>query len=108
MYKVLVLYGEPELPEHFDHYYDQTHVPLASKMRGLTRWTVTRFEPAPDGTPPPYYYAAELYADTREALEQVLGSDEGKAATDDVANFATGGAVFCFGPEIDVPVDGES
>ncbi|SDT22659.1 conserved hypothetical protein [Microlunatus soli] len=103
-----MLYGEPERPEEFDHYYDQTHVPLASKMRGLSRWTITKFEPAPDGTPPPYYYAAELYAETREALEEVLASDEGRAANADVEEFATGGAVYCFGPEVDVPVEGSS
>ena len=104
MYKVLVLYGAPASADAFDRYYADQHVPLASRIPGLTRWTVTRFEPGPDDTPPPYYYAAELYAETREALEAALATEEGLAAQADVAHFATGGAVFCFGPEEEIPV----
>lgn len=104
MYKVLVLYGTPDSPADFDRYYDETHIPIAKQMQGLTRWTVTKFEPAPDGSPPQYYYAAELYTDDRADLELVLASQAGRAATEDVPNFATGGAIFLFGPEQEVPV----
>ncbi len=104
MYKVLVLYGTPDSPPDFDRYYDETHIPIAKRMRGLSRWTVTKFEPEPDGTPPKFYYAAELYAENRADLEAILASEEGRASNADVANFATGGATFLFGPEEDVPV----
>lgn len=104
MYKVLVLYGNPDSPPDFDRYYEDIHIPIAKRMRGLKRWTITKFEPAPDGTPPQFYYAAELYADTQADLEAVLASEEGLAANADVANFATGGATFLFGPDVEVPV----
>lgn len=104
MYKVTVLYGPPDSAEEFDRYYDQTHIPLAQKMTGLTRWTVCRFEAAPDGTPPRYHYQAELYTDSRSDLELVLASQAGQDANQDLENFATGGAVFLFGEEREVPV----
>lgn len=104
MYKVTVLYGPPDSIEEFDRYYDETHIPIAQEMTGLKRWTVCRFEPAPDGTPPQYHYQAELYTDSRADLELVLESQAGKAANEDVANFASGGAVFLFGEEREVPV----
>lgn len=102
MYKVLVLYGHPESTDEFDRYYDETHIPLARRMAGLKRWTVCRFDPAPGGAPPQYYYAAELYTDSRADLELVLASQAGKEAAADVDNFATGGAVFLFGDEREV------
>lgn len=102
MYKVLVLYGTPDSTDDFDHYYDETHIPLAREMVGLKRWTVCRFDPAPDGTPPQYHYAAELYTDNRADLELVLDSEAGQRANADVDNFATGGAVFLFGEEQEV------
>jgi uncharacterized protein (TIGR02118 family) len=104
VYKVLVLYGTPDSPPDFDRYYDETHIPIAQGMRGLTRWTITKFEPAPDGTPPPFHFAAELFADTRAELETILASEEGRAAAADVANFATGGVTRLFGPVVEVPV----
>lgn len=104
MYKVTVLYGPPDSTEDFDRYYDQTHIPIAQQMRGLKRWTVCRFDPAPDGTPPRYHYQAELYTDSRADLELVLNSKAGIAANHDLGNFATGGAVFLFGEEREVPV----
>lgn|SRR5690606_15954796 len=100
----MVLYGAPESPDDFDRYYEAEHIPLAQRMRGLTRWTVTRFDPAPDGTPPAFHYCAELYTESREDLELVLASPEGQAANADLANFASGGAVFLYGPEREVAV----
>jgi uncharacterized protein (TIGR02118 family) len=104
MYKVTVLYGIPDSTDDFDRYYDLTHIPIAQRMTGLKRWTVCRFDPAPDGTAPQYHYQAELYTDSRADLELVLESQAGKEANADLDNFATGGAVFLFGEEREVPV----
>lgn len=104
MYKLTILYGTPTDPGEFDRYYDVVHLPIAGRMRGLTRWTITPFEPAPDGTAPAYHSVVELYAESREALEAVLDSPEGQAASADVPNFATGGAAFLWGDEREVPV----
>ncbi|MGZ0153631.1 EthD family reductase [Kribbella sp. WER1] len=99
-----VLYGPPDSAAEFDRYYDETHIPIAQQMTGLRRWTVCRFDPAPDGTPPQYHYQAELYTDNRADLELVLNSEAGVAANQDLDNFATGGAVFLFGEEREVAV----
>jgi hypothetical protein len=46
-----------------------------------------------------------LYAETREAIDTILVSPEGKASIADVANFATGGATFFFDrEEVLIPV----
>jgi uncharacterized protein (TIGR02118 family) len=40
---------------------------------------------------------AELYYASPEAMQKSLGSPEGKATTDDLANFATGGVKMLVG-----------
>jgi uncharacterized protein (TIGR02118 family) len=99
---VTVLYPQPEDPAAFDAYHDGIHVPLATRMNGLVRWTAHRIENR-DGLAP-YHLIVQLSAPTREALQAILDSPEGTAAAADVPNFATGGAVFLFG-EQDVLLD---
>ena len=36
MYRMTILYGMPEDPEHFRTYHRDTHIPLARRMQGLT------------------------------------------------------------------------
>ncbi|QNE21373.1 EthD family reductase [Kribbella qitaiheensis] len=104
MYRVTDLDGTPSSTQDFDRYYDEKHIPLAQRMAGLTGWTVCRFDPAPGGTPPQYHCLAELYTDIRADLELVLESQAGREATADLDNFASGGAIFLFGEEREVPV----
>lgn len=99
MYKLTVLYGHPDDPEEFDRYYYETHIPIAKKMTGLVRWTVGKCAAREADQRPEYYFIANLYAESRAAMEAILDSPEGRAAADDVANFATGGAVFLFDDE---------
>lgn len=100
MYRLTVLYGHPEVPQEFDRYYHEVHVPLARKMPGLKGWTIGKCESAIPGGPPPYYMIVGLYAETRADLEAMRASPEGKAAIDDVPRFATGGFSFMFDNEI--------
>ena len=72
MVRLLVLYGHPRDPEAFDRYYREIHIPLAKRMRGLKRWTIGKVLGTPDGKPSDYYYAADLYAESREAIEAIL------------------------------------
>ena len=51
---------------------------------------------APGGAASPYYYAADLYADTREEIEAILATPEGQAAVEDVPNYASGGVTFLY------------
>lgn len=94
MYHLCVLYGHPDDPQAFDAYYQNTHIPIARRMQGLTRWTISKLAPGSD-----YYLIADLYAESKEAMDAILASPEGQAASADVPNFATGGATFLFGEE---------
>ena len=96
MIRLLVLYGHPKDPAAFDEYYREIHIPLAGRMKGLKKWTIGKVQGAPDGTPSDYYYVADLYADSREQLEAILDTPEGKAAVEDVPKFASGGVTFVY------------
>ena len=96
MTRLLVLYGQPKDPAAFDKYYYETHVRIAKRMKGLKKWTIGKVQGTPDGSPPPFYYVADLYMESREEFEQLLASPEGQAAVADVPNYATGGATFLY------------
>ena len=96
MVRLLVLYGLPKDPQAFDKYYHGVHVPIAKKIKGLTRWTIGKVQGTPDGQPTPYYLMADLFAESREAMEKILASPEGQAAVNDVPKFATGGVTFIY------------
>jgi uncharacterized protein (TIGR02118 family) len=96
MIRLLVLYGHPKDPAAFDRYYEEIHIPLAKRMRGLKKWTIGKVQGTPDGKPSDYYYIADLYADSREAIEAILATPEGQAAVADVPNYATGGVTFVY------------
>jgi uncharacterized protein (TIGR02118 family) len=96
MIRLQVMYGHPKDPQAFDRYYAEVHLPIAKKIKGFTRWTVGQVTGTPDGKPAPYYYFADLFAESRDAMEKILASPEGQAAVKDVPNFATGGVTFVY------------
>ncbi len=96
MVRLLVLYGHPKDPAAFDKYYAKVHVPIAKKMKGLKKWTIGKVLGTPDGKPSPYYYMADLFVESRQAMEAILASPEGQAAVADVPNYATGGVSFVY------------
>jgi uncharacterized protein (TIGR02118 family) len=100
MHRLTVLYGHPSDPAEFDRYYNEVHIPIAKKMKGLKGWTIGKCESATPGEKPPYYMIVGLYAATRADLEAVLASPEGQATIADVPNFASGGVTFIFDDEV--------
>ncbi|MCI0357382.1 MAG: EthD family reductase [Planctomycetaceae bacterium] len=96
MIRLLVLYGHPQDPTAFDRYYQEAHIPIARRMKGLRKWTIGKVQGMPGGEPPPYYYVADLYMESREEFERLLASPEGQAAVADVPNYATGGVTFLY------------
>ena len=94
MTRLLVLYGQPKDPAAFDKYYHEVHVPIAKQMKGLKKWTIGKVTGTADGKPSPYYYIADLYAESRAAMEAILATPEGQAAVEDVPKFASGGVTF--------------
>ena len=101
MHRMTILYGVDDDPDAFQRYYRGTHVPLASRMKGLTGWTLCWIDPASSSR---YQLVAELYAESAEALDDVLASPAGRAASADLDNFVTGGVEFLRGDVVDVPV----
>ena len=99
MIRLTVLYGHPDNPDAFDRYYHEVHIPLAKKMPGLKGWTIGKCQAADPTEKPAYYMIVGLYAESREAMEAILETPEGKATVADVANFATGGATFLYDEE---------
>lgn len=97
MIKVTVLYGHPTDPAAFESYYATSHMPLVGKINGIAKAEITKFLPNPDGSQAAYYRMAELWFDTPETMQGALGSPEGKAITDDLGNFATGGVKVLVG-----------
>ena len=100
MVKAVVLYGPPEDADAFERYYADTHTALATAIPGLRRFEAARGFATPDGSDVPYQRIAELTFDDMDALQAGMGSEEGKAAVDDISNFSTGG-VTIFIAEID-------
>jgi len=96
MVKAVVLYGPPEDRDAFERYYAETHTALAKAIPGLQRFEAAGAVATPDGSAVPYQRIAELTFADMDALQAGLGSDEGQAAIDDIANFATGGVTIFF------------
>jgi len=97
MFQMTVLYGHPKDPAEFDRYYNDVHVPLVQKVKGLKHVTVTKFGPGPRGEQPPYYLMATLGTDSREEFDALMSTPEGRDVGRDVRNFATGGATLLYG-----------
>jgi uncharacterized protein (TIGR02118 family) len=91
MIKAVVMYGHPTNVIAFERHYQETHLPLAAKIPGVQRIELDKVVGTPDGSKPPYYRIAELYAENQEALDAAMQSPEGKAAMADIPNFASGG-----------------
>jgi uncharacterized protein (TIGR02118 family) len=96
MAKLVVLYKTPADTAAFDAYYASTHIPLAKKIPGMTRYEVSNGPVSTPQGPSPYHLAAVLSFDSFDALRAGLGSPEGEAAARDVGNFALAGADLLF------------
>ena len=68
------------------------HIPLAKKLAGLRRYTISRGAAAVRGGEP-FYLVAELDWDNMDALRAAFASPEGRATARDVAELAPDGRV---------------
>ena len=93
MHILTVLYGHPDDPAAFESHYADTHAPLVDRIGGLRSWS-SRLIDSMDGSTPPYHRIAELSFDSLDQLQASMGSAEGRAAAEDVPNFASGGATM--------------
>ncbi len=88
MVRFLVLYDTPADPAAFERHYREVHIPLAQKLPGLRRYTVSRNATGVRGEP--YYLIGELEWDDMAALRAAFQSPEGRATAQDISNFASG------------------
>lgn len=98
MHQLIALYNHPEDAASFDKHYDEVHAPLANKIAGIQRYTVSRPGPDAEGNKPAYHLVAVLDFADEAALGAGLGSAEGQAAVADLANFAGAGVTILTGP----------
>lgn len=100
MVRFLVVYETPADPDAFDRHYREVHVPLATALPGLRRYTVSRNSTDVRGGAP-FYLAAELDWDSMDDLHAAFTSAEGRAAAADVAELAPDGKVRSMVFEVD-------
>jgi len=89
MVKLVALYRTPRDPAEFDRHYESVHSPLVEHYPGLRKLELTRVSAAPLGEPK-FYLMAEMYFDSREAMDAAMASPEGKAVARDLMGFAAG------------------
>jgi len=94
MKRVLVCYGKPDDPAAFDRHYTAVHVPLVNKMPHLKSFEMSRGEVVSSNDDVAYHLVAILSYANQAELDASLASPEGKAAVDDLANFASGGVTI--------------
>lgn len=83
MVRFLVLYQTPTDVEAFEKHYFEVHVPLAKRLPGLRRYTVSRNASQVRG-PDPCYLMAELDWDDMDSLRRDFASPLGQETARDV------------------------
>ena len=85
MHRITIEYGMPADPEAFEQHYADVHVPLASTLPELRRFS--RSHPRGRGGEAPYF-VAELWFDDADTLKAALKSPEMAATAADAQTFA--------------------
>ena len=104
MYRLTLLYGQPEDQASFEEYYHGVHVPLALQIPGLQKFTYGQVSPDEDDS---VYAIAALDWDDEASFAAGMSSPEGERAREDVPRFASGG-VTMLQTEIDDLLRGSS
>lgn len=86
--RFVVLWDEPTDADAFERHYRRVHVPLACRMPGLRRYSLSRAVGAIRGEP--YYLVAVLEWDDLAALRAAFDSEPGRATAADVAILSAG------------------
>jgi uncharacterized protein (TIGR02118 family) len=84
---IILWKNTPTDVEAFERHYREVHIPLAKRMPGLRRYTLSR-NPSPVRGGEPHYRIAELDWDDLGSLQRAFESPAGRATSKDVANLA--------------------
>ena len=83
MVRFIILWQDPPTDaDAFDRHYTEVHIPLANKMTGLRRYSLSRNLRPVRGEPP--YRVAELEWDDLETMQRDIESPAGRATAEDV------------------------
>ncbi len=94
MPQLLVLYATPPDPAAFDKHYTETHIPLAGKLPGLTKYELSE-SPVPSPTGPSgFHLAATLHFPDMATLQSAMSSPESIPATADAATLMAPGSMI--------------
>lgn len=94
MFKLVVLYPQPDSPEAFLEYYTQKHAPLAAKMPGLVRSSFGK--PKMLTKDQSIFLIWEGEFNSQADLIAALKSDIGGQVAADVPNYSPKGATMMF------------
>jgi uncharacterized protein (TIGR02118 family) len=97
MTKLVAIFTQPADPAAFEEAYFKTHLPLISRVPGLQRTHITRFNRTLMGEG--LFLMAEMYFSDRDALKAGLKSPEMAAAGENLNTFAEGLVTLAFGEE---------
>lgn len=93
--RFLVLYGAPTDPEAFERHYQEVHIPLAKRLPGLRRYSLSRDVTTVRGGAT-CYLLAQLEWDSTEALRAAFDSPEGRATAEDMVHLTALASVQSF------------
>ena len=91
MAQLVVMYKTPADAAAFDKHYFEKHVPIAKRIPGIRKYTVSQGPVATPAGPSDCHLVAILDFDDMAAIGAAFGSPEGQAAVADVQVFATAG-----------------
>ncbi|MDI9896169.1 EthD family reductase [Rhodococcus sp. IEGM 1381] len=93
MFRITIAYNHPENPDAFLAHYRSVHAPLTATMPGISsfEWGVSE---TLDGSTPAHFVVGNLNFPSKDEAIAALGSPEGKAGGEDMANFAGAGFVM--------------
>jgi uncharacterized protein (TIGR02118 family) len=78
VYKIVSTWSAPKpgMEEEFEEYYEKVHAPFAARLPGLQHLMLTRTSDPFETTPSAFYRVAEVWFESREALEECVASKE--------------------------------
>lgn len=92
--KLMVLYPQPVDPMQFDEDY-RDHLALLHQMMSIPEdqrpYSVTRFQPTPEGQPP-FYQLFTMRFSSEGELQKVMNTEEMQKVAADAIRISTGGA----------------
>ncbi|RAL00169.1 uncharacterized protein BO80DRAFT_425955 [Aspergillus ibericus CBS 121593] len=99
-YTLTVLYPNETDAKYNLDYYISNHMPLVErhwKKYGIQSWSVTRYNPAVDGTRPLYTIGCIIAWESEESIQEAFKGPEAAEVLSDVSNFSNKQPIFLIG-----------